>query len=70
MTEHEFEDPAEPSVSRRGLVTAMAAGAAASGALALPARAQVVETATECGHYIVEEMPDHVYERFVAFFKA
>ena len=46
MTEHEFEHPAEPGVSRRGLVTAMAAGAAASGALASPARAQVVETAT------------------------
>jgi len=22
-----------------------------------------------CGHYIPEEMPDHVYERFVEFFK-
>jgi hypothetical protein len=46
MTEHKFEHPAEPSVSRRGLVTAMAAGAAGSGALASQARAQVVETAT------------------------
>jgi hypothetical protein len=22
-----------------------------------------------CGHYIPEEMPDHVYERFIAFFR-
>ena len=22
-----------------------------------------------CGHYIQEEMPDRVYERFIAFFK-
>lgn len=30
----------------------------------------VVDTdAMPCGHYIAEEMPDHVYERFVAFFK-
>jgi hypothetical protein len=25
--------------------------------------------AMPCGHYIPEEMPDHVYERFVAFFR-
>jgi haloacetate dehalogenase len=30
----------------------------------------VVDTdAMQCGHYIPEEMPDHVYERFVEFFK-
>ncbi len=30
----------------------------------------VVDTdAMPCGHYIPEEMPDHVYERFIAFFK-
>jgi haloacetate dehalogenase len=46
MTEHEFEHPAESGVSRRGLVAAMAAGAAASAALVSPARAQVLETAT------------------------
>jgi hypothetical protein len=26
--------------------------------------------AMPCGHYIAGEMPDHVYDRFVAFFKA
>jgi haloacetate dehalogenase len=26
--------------------------------------------AMPCGHYIQEEMPDHVYERFIEFFKA
>ncbi len=31
----------------------------------------VVDTdAMQCGHYIAEEMPDHVYARFVEFFKA
>jgi haloacetate dehalogenase len=31
----------------------------------------VVDTdAMPCGHYIAEEMPDHVYSRFVEFFKA
>ena len=31
----------------------------------------VVDTdAMPCGHYIQEEMPDHVYARFVEFFKA
>ena len=31
----------------------------------------VVDTdAMPCGHYIPEEMPDHVYNRFVEFFKA
>lgn len=33
--------------------------------------ANVVDTdAMPCGHYIAEEMPDHVYNRFVEFFKA
>jgi hypothetical protein len=33
--------------------------------------ANLVDTdAMPCGHYIAEEMPDHVYERFVGFFKA
>jgi len=32
---------------------------------------QVVDTdAMSCGHFIAEEMPDHVYERFIEFFKA
>ena len=32
---------------------------------------RVVDTdAMQCGHYIAEEMPDHVYNRFVEFFKA
>jgi haloacetate dehalogenase len=32
--------------------------------------ANLVDTdAMPCGHYIAEEMPDHVYERFVGFFK-
>jgi haloacetate dehalogenase len=32
--------------------------------------ANVVDTdAMPCGHYIAEEMPDHVYDRFAAFFK-
>jgi len=26
--------------------------------------------AMPCGHYMAEEMPDHVYDRFVGFFKA
>ena len=31
----------------------------------------VVDTdAMQCGHYIAEEMPDHVHDRFVEFFKA
>jgi haloacetate dehalogenase len=33
--------------------------------------ANVVDTdAMQCGHYIAEEMPDHVHDRFVEFFKA
>ena len=33
--------------------------------------ANVVDTdAMPCGHYIPEEMPDHVHDRFVEFFKA
>jgi len=32
--------------------------------------ANVVDTdAMQCGHSIAEEMPDHVYSRFVGFFK-
>jgi hypothetical protein len=35
-----------------------------------PFAKNVVDTdAMQCGHYIAEEMPDHVYERFVTFFR-
>jgi hypothetical protein len=44
MTEHDSER--QPSVSRRDLIAAMAAGAAATGALPSPAKPEILQVAS------------------------
>jgi hypothetical protein len=58
MTTHLQSEPIENGLSRRGLVQALAAGAAAS--VATPALAQQTD-------YLQEEAPDRVYDHFVKF---
>jgi hypothetical protein len=60
MNTHLQSEPIEKGLSRRGLVQALAAGAAAA-SVATPALAQQTD-------YLQEEASDRVYDHFVKFF--